>query len=66
MTDNVNKERAIRAIVRQAVEAYASGFSDRHLKELNDEDGTINMKIHKYMMLNIDPLQKLNVSNNPA
>lgn len=46
MTDNVNKERAIRAIVRQAVEAYASGFSDRHLRELNDEDGTINMKIH--------------------
>lgn len=42
----VNKERAIRAIVKQAVEAYASGFSDRHLREVDDEDGTINMKIH--------------------
>ncbi len=46
MTENVNKEKAIRAIVKQAVEAYASGFSDRHLGELNDEDGVINMKIH--------------------
>lgn len=42
----VNKERAIRAVVKQAVEAYASGFSDRHLREVDDEDGTINMKIH--------------------
>lgn len=46
MTDAVNKERAIRAVVRQAVESYASGFSDRHLKEVDDEEGTINMKIH--------------------
>ncbi len=42
----VDKERAIRAIVRQAVEAYASGFSDRHLSELDDPEGVINMKIH--------------------
>lgn len=45
MTNNY-KERAIRAVVRQAIEAYASGFSDRHLAELHDENGTINMKIH--------------------
>ena len=44
--DTVNKESAIRALVRQAVEAYASGFSDRHLSEVDDEEGTINMKIH--------------------
>lgn len=44
--DTVNKESAIRALVRQAVEAYASGFSDRHLSEVNNEEGTINMKIH--------------------
>jgi regulator of RNase E activity RraB len=44
--DTVNKENAIRALVRQAVEAYASGFSDRHLSEVDDEEGTINMKIH--------------------
>lgn len=46
MNENVNKERAIRAVVKQAVEAYASGFSDRHLSEVDDEEGTINMKIH--------------------
>lgn len=46
MIENVDKERAIRAVVRQAVEAYASGFSDRHLSEVDDEEGTINMKIH--------------------
>lgn len=46
MVENVNKERAIRAVVKQAVESYASGFSDRHLSEVNDEEGTINMKIH--------------------
>ena len=43
--DTVNKEKAIRAIVSSFVEAYASAFSDRHLSEVDDEDGTINMKI---------------------
>lgn len=42
----INNEKAIRAIVASYVEAYASGFSDRHLSEVNDEEGTINMKIH--------------------
>lgn len=43
---DINKEKAIRAIVSSFVEAYASGFSDRHIAEANDEDGVINMKIH--------------------
>jgi len=38
-------ERAIRAIVSACVSSYASGFSDRHISEKDDEDGTINMKI---------------------
>lgn len=42
----VDKEKAIRAIVGSCVEAYASGFSDRHISEVNDADGVINMKIH--------------------
>jgi hypothetical protein len=42
----VNKEKAIRAIVSSFVEAYASGFSDRHIAEVSNEDGVINMKIH--------------------
>lgn len=43
---NVDKERAIRAVVGSYVEAYASGFSDRHISEHDDDDGTINMKIN--------------------
>ena len=42
----VDNEKAIRAIVASFVESYASGFSDRHISEKDDEDGTINMKIH--------------------
>ena len=41
----IDNEKAIRAVVASYVEAYASGFSDRHLSEVNDEEGTINMKI---------------------
>lgn len=40
------KETAIRAIVRNSIECYASAFCDRHIHELHNDDGTINMKIH--------------------
>ena len=43
---NIDNERAIGAVVRSYVEAYATGFSDRHLSEVDDPDGTINMKIN--------------------
>ncbi len=46
MTDSVDKERAIRAIVSNAVKSYANGFSMRHLAEVGNENGVINMKIH--------------------
>lgn len=42
----VDNEKAIRAIVSGCVESYASGFSDRHISEMKDENGVINMKIH--------------------
>lgn len=41
-----NKEKTIRALVSAYVESYASGFLDRHISEVDDEDGTINMKIY--------------------
>ena len=44
--NEIDKEKSIRAVVGAAVESYASGFSDRHISEANDEEGTINMKIH--------------------
>ena len=42
----VDNEKAIRAIVKSHVESYAAGFSDRHIQEYDDDEGTINMKIH--------------------
>lgn len=53
--DIVNKEKAIRAIVSSFVEAYAAAFSDRHLSEVDDEDGTINMKIHNVFIAALGP-----------
>ena len=46
MSNLIDKETAIRSIVSSTVQAYASGFSMRHLAEVDDEDGVINMKIH--------------------
>jgi len=42
----VNTENSIRQIVRSSVEAFANGFKARHLGEVDDPNGTINMKIH--------------------
>ena len=52
---DINKEKAIRAIVSSFVEAYASGFSDRHISEVDDEDGVINMKIHNVFIAALGP-----------
>lgn len=46
MAKIVSADKSIRAIVRGHVESYAVGFSDRHLSELKDTEGTLNMKIH--------------------
>ena len=46
-------EKAIRLIVSSYVESYASGFSDRHILEKDDEDGTINMKIHNVFIASL-------------
>ena len=42
----VPNQHAIRALVRTAVQSFAAGFGTRHLSELDDPDGVINMKIH--------------------
>ncbi len=46
MLNSVDKERVIRVIVSNAVKSYANVFSTRHLAEVNNENGVINMKIH--------------------
>ncbi|MGC9359375.1 MAG: TdeIII family type II restriction endonuclease [Anaerolineae bacterium] len=42
----VNTETSIRKIVKSSVTAYANGFEDRHIAQVDDPNGTINMKIH--------------------
>ena len=55
MSDTIDKERAIRSIVSGAVKSYANGFSTRHLAEVNDENGVINMKIHYVFIAALGP-----------
>jgi len=42
----VDTEGSIRQIVRSSVEAYADGFEARHVGEVDNPNGVINMKIH--------------------
>jgi hypothetical protein len=42
----LSKETTISSLVRTAVETYATTFSERHIRELKDIEGTLNMKIH--------------------
>ena len=42
----VDKERAIKSIVRASVSSFAVAFKGRHIAEHDDPEGTINMKIH--------------------
>lgn len=43
---NVTKEQAIRQIVKSNVINFAQTFSERHISEVDNPNGTINMKIH--------------------
>jgi hypothetical protein len=42
----ITNEKAIRALVKSNVETFAQTFSERHLADIDNPDGTINMKIH--------------------
>lgn len=47
MTNNtLDKNEAIKSLVRTAVESYATGFQARHEGEVENPEGTLNMKIH--------------------
>lgn len=43
----------IRNIVRTSVEIFATAFRDRHIAEVNDTDGTINMKINNIFIASL-------------
>jgi len=51
----VSFEITVKSLVRTAVESYAAGFQDRHSAEVNDPDGTINMKIHNVFIAALGP-----------
>jgi len=42
----IPNEKTIKTLVHTAVESYAQGFQARHEGEVNNPEGTINMKIH--------------------
>lgn len=41
---DAERERAIRAIVDVAIKSFAEGFESRHVSEVDDPEGTLNMK----------------------
>ena len=56
MTQEVlNKNEAIKAIVHASVESFALGFQGRHEGELEDPEGTLNMKIHNVFIAVLGP-----------
>lgn len=52
---NVTKEQAIRQIVKSNVINFAQTFSERHISEVGNPNGTINMKIHNVFISALGP-----------
>jgi hypothetical protein len=46
MNKKISSEKVIRELVKSNVTTFAQTFSDRHICEFDNPDGTINMKIH--------------------
>ena len=53
--NNIPKEEAIRAIVFSAVESFTEGFKSRHVGEIDNPNGTLNMKIHNVFIAVLGP-----------
>jgi hypothetical protein len=51
----VPTEIAIRTLVRGMVESFAGGFKGRHEAEVDNPNGTINMKIHNVFIAALGP-----------
>lgn len=46
MDRQISSEKAIRELVKSNVITFAQTFSERHISEFDNPDGTLNMKIH--------------------
>lgn len=51
----ITNEKTIRSLVRTAVESYTVGFKARHEGEVDNPDGTLNMKIHNVFIAELGP-----------
>jgi len=51
----LDKKEAIRSLVHTAVESYAEGFQARHEGEIDNPEGTLNMKIHNIFIAALGP-----------
>ena len=54
-TNKLDKNEAIRSLVHTAVESYAEGFQARHEGEVENPEGTLNMKIHNVFIAALGP-----------
>lgn len=45
-TSSIDNEKAIRSIVRSSCKTFAGAFAEKHLSQIENEDGIINSKIH--------------------
>lgn len=48
-----DRERAIRAVVRQAIVSFADGFASKRIAEADHVDGVINRKIHNVFIASL-------------
>ena len=55
MVANAAHERNIRSLVATGVATFADGFQARHLGEVDNPDGTINMKVHNVFIAALGP-----------
>jgi hypothetical protein len=53
--NSINKKDAIKRIVYASVESFAEGFKSRHEGDLDNPEGTINMKIHNVFIASLGP-----------
>lgn len=52
---NLSVETAIRTLVHGMVQSFAEGFKGRHEGEVDNPNGTINMKIHNVFIAALGP-----------
>ncbi len=53
--NTADKTEAIISIVHASIESFAVGFQGRHEGELEDPEGTLNMKIHNVFIAVLGP-----------